>query len=96
MNKKEKLKVIMERVKQIDKELIRLEREIKRWIMFGTEEQKKMLELIIQRNESIKSLRQSVCEGMKKLDEQSDDLLKKLMKLRKIGDWNELWNIKIK
>ena len=54
--------------------------------MFGTEEQKKMLELIIQRNESIKSLRQSVCEGMKKLDEQSDDLLKKLMKLRKIGD----------
>ena len=28
--RKEKLKVIMERVKQIDKELIRLEREIKR------------------------------------------------------------------
>jgi len=54
-------------------------------IMFGTkEQQKKMLELIIQRNESIKSLRQSVCEGMKKLDEQSDDLLKKLIKLKKI------------
>ena len=52
--------------------------------MFGTEEQqKKMLEAIERRNESIESLGRSFGEGMKKLDEQADDLLKNMKKLER-------------
>jgi len=52
--------------------------------MFGTEEQqKKMLEAIAQRNESIESFGKSFGEGMKKLDNQADDLLKNMKKLER-------------
>lgn len=43
-----------------------------------TEQQKKMLEAIGKRNESIELLGKSFGEGMKKLDEQADDLLEKM------------------
>lgn len=52
--------------------------------MFGTEEQQKeMLEAIARRNESIESFGQSLGEGMKKLDEQADDLLNHMEKIKK-------------
>lgn len=52
--------------------------------MFGTkEQQKEMLEAIERRNESIESFGQSLGEGMKKLDEQADDLLKTTKKLER-------------
>lgn len=52
--------------------------------MFGTEEQqKKMLEAIGRRNESIESFGQSFGEGMKKLDGHADDMLKKIEEIEK-------------
>jgi len=52
--------------------------------MFGTEEQQqKMLEAIDRRNEIIESFGQSFGEGMKKLDDQADDLLKNLKEIKK-------------
>lgn len=52
--------------------------------MFGTEEQqKKMLEAIGTYNESIESLGKSFGDGMKKLDEQADDMLEKMSAIKK-------------
>ena len=47
------------------------------------DQQKKMLEAIERRNESIESLGRSFGEGMKKLDDQADDLLKNTKKLER-------------
>ena len=52
--------------------------------MFDTEErQKKMLEAIGKRNESIELLGKSFGDGMKKLDTQADDLLEKTGTIKK-------------
>ena len=47
------------------------------------EQQKKMLEAIGRRNESIEMLAQSFGEGMKKLDGQADDLLENVKGIKK-------------
>lgn len=55
--------------------------------MFDAEEQqKKMLEAIGKRNESIELLGKSFGEGMKKLDEQADDLLEKIGIIKKMSN----------
>lgn len=52
--------------------------------MFGTEEQqKKMLDAMGTYNEKIESFGKSFGEGMKKLDEQADDLLEKMVQIKK-------------
>ena len=52
--------------------------------MFGTEEQqRKMLESIETLNENIESFGQSFGEGMEKLDEHADDMLKKINEIEK-------------
>lgn len=60
--------------------------------MFDTEEQqKKMLESIGTLNENIESFGQSFGEGMKKLDDQADDMLKNMNELKK--EFHKLINL---
>lgn len=52
--------------------------------MFGTREQQyKILEAVETYNENIELLGKSLGEGMKKLDEQADDMLEKTGQIKK-------------